>query len=62
MSDYVRSLIREDLRRREEQKLQELLLAGVHSGRGMEIGSKEWMEFRKNLASQLSEAQKNKGA
>jgi antitoxin ParD1/3/4 len=48
-SDYMKSLIREDMRRRDEQKLERMLLEGVRSGRGMEIGSKEWKEFRKEL-------------
>jgi antitoxin ParD1/3/4 len=48
-SDYMRSLIREDMRRRDEQKLEQMLLEGLQSGRGMEIGSKEWKDFGKNL-------------
>jgi antitoxin ParD1/3/4 len=55
MSDYVRSLIREDLRRREEQKLEQMLLEGIRSERGMEVGSKEWEEFRKRLVAQAKE-------
>ena len=62
MSDYVRSLIREDLRRREEQKLEQMLLEGVRSERGMEVGSKEWWEFRKRLVEQKKEESKNTGA
>jgi antitoxin ParD1/3/4 len=62
LSDYVRSLIREDLRRREEQKLEEMLLVGVRSERGMEIGSKEWKEFRKRLMEKKQEESKNAGA
>jgi antitoxin ParD1/3/4 len=34
LSDYMRSLIREDMRRRDEQKLERMLLEGVRSGRG----------------------------
>ena len=49
VSDYVRSLIRTDVRQREEEKLEQMLLDGVRSGRGMEVGSKEWKEFRKEL-------------
>jgi antitoxin ParD1/3/4 len=50
VSDYVRSLIRKDVRQREEDKLERMLLEGVRSGRGIEIGSTEWEEFRKELA------------
>ena len=44
-SDYIRSLIREDQKRRDEKKLEQMLLEGVRSGPGMEIGSKEWEKF-----------------
>jgi antitoxin ParD1/3/4 len=50
VSDYVRSLIRTDVRQREEEKLERMLLEGVRSGRGIEIGSTEWKELRKELA------------
>jgi antitoxin ParD1/3/4 len=62
VSDYVRSLIREDLRRRDEQKLEQILLEGIRSERGMEVGSKEWEEFRKRLVEQKKEKSKNTGA
>jgi antitoxin ParD1/3/4 len=62
LSDYVRSLIREDLRRREEKKLEQMLLEGIRSERGMEVGSKEWEEFRKRLVAQVKEENKNTGA
>ncbi|MGH8651195.1 MAG: ribbon-helix-helix domain-containing protein [Burkholderiales bacterium] len=58
VSDYVRSLIREDLRRHEEQKLEQMLLVGVRSERGMEVGSKEWKEFRKRLVRQSPQQSK----
>jgi antitoxin ParD1/3/4 len=56
-SDYMRSFIREDMRRRDEQKLEQMLLEGVRSGRGMEIGSKEWKEFRKRLVARAGTKQ-----
>ena len=52
-SDYVRSLIREDQKQRDEKKLEQMLLEGVRSGRGMEIGSKEWKKFRKELTARV---------
>ncbi|MGC1951100.1 MAG: type II toxin-antitoxin system ParD family antitoxin [Gammaproteobacteria bacterium] len=62
MSDYVRSLIREDLRRQEEQKLEQMLLEGIRSERGMEVGSKEWKAFRERLGEKVKDKTKNKGA
>lgn len=48
--DVVRESVEEKARRDEEQQLAQLLLAGVRSKRGVEVGSKEWREFRKQLA------------
>ena len=53
VSDYVRSLIRTDVRQREEEKLEQMLLEGMRSGRGIEVGSKEWKEFRKELSASV---------
>jgi len=33
-----------------EDKLEQMLLEGVRSGRGIEVGSTEWKELRKELA------------
>jgi antitoxin ParD1/3/4 len=49
VSDYVQSLIRKDVRQREEDKLERMLLEGVRSGRGIEIGSKEWESFWEDI-------------
>jgi antitoxin ParD1/3/4 len=59
MSDYVRSLIREDLRRMEEQKLEQMLLEGVRSGRGMEVGSDEWRKFWEEIDRRIQEKSKS---
>jgi antitoxin ParD1/3/4 len=50
VNDYVGSLIRTDVHQREEEKLERMLLEGVRSGRGIEVGSKEWKEFREKLS------------
>lgn len=60
MSDYMRSLIREDMRRRDEQKLERMLLEGVRSGRGMEVGSKEWKKFWQEIDRRIQEKSKSK--
>ena len=62
MSDYIRSLIREDARRRDEQKLEQMLLDGIHSGRGMTVGSKEWHGFFDRLKTEAKERAKQKKA
>ena len=60
--EAVRKTMDEDLHRSEELKLEEMLLAGVRSGRGMEIGSKEWKEFRERLRFRAREESNNKKA
>ena len=60
--EAVRKTMDEDMHRSEEQKLEEMLLAGVRSERGMEIGSKEWNDFRERLRFQGREESNNKKA
>ena len=60
--ETVRKTMDDDMRRSDELKLEEMLLAGVRSERGMEIGSKEWNAFRERLRAQVKKKSKNKGA
>ncbi len=57
-SDYIRALIREDQKRRDQKKLEQMLLEGVRSGLGMEIGSKEWEKFWEGIRARLQEKTK----
>ena len=49
------------MRRRDEQKLEQMLLEGVRSGRGMEIGSKEWKKFWEELVARPQAKQSKTG-
>jgi antitoxin ParD1/3/4 len=60
MSDYVRSLIRDDVRKMEEKKLEHMLLEGVRSGRDIEIGSKEWKKFWEEIDARIQEKVKTR--
>jgi len=62
MSDYVRSLIREDAKRRDEKKLEQMLLEGLRAKRGMQVGSKEWDAFEQRLMQEAKERAKTKRA
>ncbi|MDQ3564016.1 MAG: type II toxin-antitoxin system ParD family antitoxin [Pseudomonadota bacterium] len=42
LSDYIRSLIREDQKHHGEERLKQLLLEGIHSGPPIEMTRKEW--------------------
>jgi antitoxin ParD1/3/4 len=48
-SEYVRSLIRDDQKRRAEEKLEALLLAGLVSGEAVEITAEYWERKRTQL-------------
>jgi antitoxin ParD1/3/4 len=51
-SDYVRALIREDLKRRDERRLEQMVLEGLASGPGVAVGTPEWEEFWKMIQAQ----------
>jgi antitoxin ParD1/3/4 len=45
-SEYIRSLVREDQKRRAEEKLETLLLEGLDSGAPIEITPEYWEKKR----------------
>jgi antitoxin ParD1/3/4 len=45
-SEYMRELIREDQRRKAEDRLETLLLEGVASGEPLPLTKKDWEEIR----------------
>ena len=53
-SDYVRALIREDMRRREEEKLDALLMEGINSGPAEPMTAKDWADIRANLEEHIA--------
>ena len=62
-SDYMRSLVREDLRRRDQERLENTLLQGLQSGRGTEIKSKrDWKKFWYNIDARAGERRVKKYA
>jgi antitoxin ParD1/3/4 len=51
-SDYVRALIREDQKRRDEKKLEEMLLAGIRSG-SRELTRKDWEKLKEDILARI---------
>lgn len=45
-SDYIRDLIREDLKRHEQERLESLLLEGLASGESIPMTKEEWKKLR----------------
>lgn len=50
-SEYVRALIREQKQRKEQQKLEQLLLDGLKSGKPGEMSKKDWDAIRQHVLS-----------
>ncbi len=48
-SEYVRALIREDRKRRSQQKLESMLLEGLESGPGIEVNAAYWAKKHRQL-------------
>ena len=57
-SDYVRALIREDMRRREEEKLDALLIEGLNSGPAEPMTREDWDHIRGNLEEHIARRQR----
>jgi antitoxin ParD1/3/4 len=49
-SDYIRGLIREDLKRLEEERLEAELLKGLRSGKGIPMTKDAWKRMRAEAA------------
>ena len=48
-SEYLRELIREDQKRKAEEKLEALLLEGLASGAPMELMQEDWKHIRQEV-------------
>ena len=48
-SEYIRNLVRDDQKRRTEEKLEALLLEGLNSGEPIEITPEYWEKKRTQL-------------
>ena len=52
-SDYIRGLIREDIQRLEQEHLEQELLKGLRSGKGIPITKDAWKQLRAEAASHI---------
>ena len=57
-SDYLRSLIRDDLKKQDQERLEQALLKGLDSGRGVAYGTKEWDAFKKGVIKKIARKKK----
>ena len=61
-SEYVRELIRDDERRKAQEKLEALLIEGLESGKPSEMTRKDWAEIRREALKQLESRKSRKSA
>ena len=52
-SDYIRGLIREDLKRLEQERLEAELLKGLRSGKGIPMTAEAWKQLRAEAAKRI---------
>jgi antitoxin ParD1/3/4 len=53
VSEYVRDLIREDEKRKAQEKLETMLLEGLQSGEPTEMTRQDWADIRQEAARQF---------
>lgn len=54
-SEYLRELIRDDQKRRDEERLEKLLLEGLESGDPIEVTPEFWKKLRKDVVVRAKE-------
>lgn len=59
VSEYVRDLIRDDEKRKAQEKLEALLIEGIQSGEATEMTRQDWSDLRAEALKQF-EARKSK--
>ena len=59
-SDYVRALIREDMKRQAEEKLDALLLEGLNSGPAEPMTERDWADMRADLEEHIARRQRER--
>jgi len=52
-SDYIRGLIREDLKRLEQERLEQELLKGLRSGKSIPMTKDAWKQLRAEAAKRI---------
>ncbi|MEO8096512.1 MAG: type II toxin-antitoxin system ParD family antitoxin [Acidobacteriota bacterium] len=62
VSEYVRELIRDDEKRRSQEKLESLLLEGLQSGKPTEMTRQDWSEIRAEALKQFEARRARKRA
>jgi antitoxin ParD1/3/4 len=59
-SEYVRELIREDRKRRAQQRLEQLLAEGLHSGEAVVADEEFWAAVKAEASAQMAARRKSR--
>jgi antitoxin ParD1/3/4 len=62
VSEYVRDLIRDDERRKAQEKLEAMLMEGIQSGEPTEMTREDWKYIRREALKQLEARKSRKSA
>ena len=62
VSEYMRELIRDDERRKAQDKLEAMLLEGLQSGEPTEMTRQDWADIRREALRQLENRKTRKSA
>jgi antitoxin ParD1/3/4 len=62
VSEYVRDLIRDDEKRKAQEKLEALLMEGIQSGKPTGLGREDWAEIRREAVKQFESRKSRKTA
>ncbi len=62
VSEYVRGLIRDDERRKSQEKLESLLMEGIQSSKPSELTREDWGEIRREALKQFDARRARKPA
>lgn len=62
VSEYVRDLIRDDERRKAQEKLETMLMAGLQSGEPAEMTREDWADIRREALKQVEARKSRKSA
>jgi antitoxin ParD1/3/4 len=62
VSEYVRDLIRDDERRKAQEKLEALLMEGIQGGESTEMTRQDWKDIRTEAVKQFEARKARKSA
>jgi antitoxin ParD1/3/4 len=60
VSEYFRELVRQDQKRKANERLEAMLLEGINSGTATEMTSQDWEEIRQAVRQRIAKRKESK--